>query len=83
MNADKMFVHSLSWRCAQNRRFCRGTSMAETYALSNGFDQGLRLRAALVDIKGQLDARRWQETASASLWLVWFTDCERLLSHLV
>ena len=50
--------------------------MDETYALSNGVDHSLRIRAAL-------DIRRWEETASASVGQVWFTDCESLFTHLV
>ena len=43
--------------------------MAETYALSNGVEHGL--------------LRCCEETASASVGRVWFTDCESLFSHLV
>ena len=41
--------------------------MTETYVLSNGVDHGWPLRAAVVDMKGQVHIRRWDETASASL----------------
>ena len=57
--------------------------MGETCALSNGDERGLRLRAALVDMKEQLNIRRRDETASASMGHVWFSDCESLFSHLV
>ena len=57
--------------------------MAETYALSNAVEHGLRTRATTVDMRGQLNIRRWEETASAAMGEVWFTDCESLFVHLV
>ena len=57
--------------------------MAETHGLSNGVDHGLRLRAALVDLTGQLNIRRSEETASVLTGHVWFADCDSLFSHLV
>ena len=66
-NADKMIMHPLCWSPTRVRRGCRSTFMAETHALFNGFEHGLRLRAALVDMKGRLIIRRGGETASASM----------------
>ena len=59
--------------------------MAEAYALCNAVEHGLRVRAAIVDMKGQLNIRQWEETASAAMGHVWFTDCESLffLSFLI
>ena len=54
--------------------------MVEMCALSNGVEHGLRIHAALVDIHRQLNIRRWGETASASMGLVWFADCACLTS---
>ena len=48
-----------------------------------GLNICLLLRAVAIDMKGQLDIRRCEETASASMSHVWFTDCENLFSHLV
>ena len=46
--------------------------MDEAYALSNSVEHGLRTRAAIVDIGGQLNIRQWEETASAAMGHVWF-----------
>ena len=47
----------------------------QKHAWSNGVEQdGLRIHAALVDMQGQLNIRRWKETVSASMGLVWFAD---------
>ena len=57
--------------------------MAAAYALSNAVEHGLRTRAAIVDLRGQLNIRQWEETASAAMGHVWFTDCESLFSHFI
>ena len=82
LNAEKMLIHLLSWS-SSIRRVCRSTLMAEAYALSNAVEHGLRTRAAIVDVRGQLNIRQWEETASAAMGHVWFTDCESLFAHLV
>ena len=56
--------------------------MAEAYALSNAVEQGLRTRAPIVDMRGQLNFRQCEETTSAAMGHVWFTDCESLFAHL-
>ena len=43
---------------------------------------GLRVRAAFVDVRGQLNLRRWEETA-ASMEHVRFTGCASHFAHLV
>ena len=83
LNAEKMLIHPLSWSSMRIRRVCRSTLMAEAYALSNAVEQGLRTRAAIVDMRGQLHIRQWEETASAAMGHVWFTDCQRLVAHSV
>ena len=57
--------------------------MTEAYVQSNAVEHGLRTRATMVDMKGQLNIRQWEETASAALGHVWFTDCESLFTHLI
>ena len=56
--------------------------MAEAYALTNAVEHGLRTRATIVDVRGQLNIRQWEETASAAMGHVSLTDCESF-SHLV
>ena len=41
--------------------------MAEAHALSNAVEQGLRTRAAIVDMSGQPNIRQCKETASAAM----------------
>ena len=55
--------------------------MAEAHALSNAVEHGLRTRPTIVDMRGQLYIRQWEETASAAMGHVWFTDCESLCAH--
>ena len=57
--------------------------MAEAHALSNAVELGLRTRATIVDMRGHLNIRQWEETASAAMGHVWFTDCESLFAHLI
>ena len=57
--------------------------MAEAYALSNAVEHRLRTRAAIVDTRGQVNICQWEETASAAMGHVWFTDCENIVAHWV
>ena len=79
LNAERMLIHPLSWSSTRIRRVCSNTLMAEAYAPSNAVERGLRIRAAIVDMRGQLNIRHWEETASAAMGHVWLTDCERSL----
>ena len=72
LNAERMLVHPLSWSSTRIRRACRITLMAEAHALSNAVEHGLRTRAVIVDLEGQLNIRQWEETASAAMGHVWF-----------
>ena len=72
LNAAKMLIHPLSWSSTRTRRVCQRTMMAEAYALSNAVEHGLRTRAAIVDLRGQLNLRQWEETASAAMGHVCF-----------
>ena len=83
LNAEKMLIHPLSWSSTRIRGVCRSTLMGEAYAQSNAVERGLRTRATIVDTRGQLNIRQWEETASAAMGHVWFTDCESFFSHLI
>ena len=50
------------------------------FFFSDGIDHGLRLRAALVHMKEQLDVGHWEETASASMWHVWYRPARNKLT---
>ena len=52
--------------------------MAEAYAPSNAVEHGMRTRAPIVDMRGQLNIRPWEETASA-MGHFWFADCASLI----
>ena len=78
LNAERMLIHPLSWSSTSIRKVCRRTLMAEAYALSNAVEHGLRTRAAIVDLRGQLNIRQWEESALAAMGHVWFTDFESL-----
>ena len=41
--------------------------MTEAYALSNAVEHGFRTRATIVGMRGQLNIRQWEETASAAM----------------
>ena len=83
LDAEKMLIHSLSWSSTRIRRVCHSILMAEAYALSNADEHGLRTQATIVDMRGQLNIRQWEETASAAVRHVWFADFESLLAHLM
>ena len=83
LNPEKMLIHPFSWCSTRIRRICRSTLMAEAYALSNAVEHGLRTRAAIVDMRGQLNIRQWEEAASAAMRHPCFTECESIFAHYV
>ena len=83
VNAEQIVVHPISWGSTVIKRVCRATLMAETFAMINGTERGTRLRAAVVDCKGQLDMKNWEASAAEGMAHVWITDCDSLYEHLV
>ena len=57
--------------------------MAETMAMIKGAEAGARIRAAIVDMKGKLDIKQWEDSASSHMGHCWVTDCDTLNEHLV
>ena len=51
---------------------------AEAYTLQTGVEEGDRLKAAVADLFGKLDRRRWEASSAAFMRQVWFTDCRSL-----
>ena len=51
-------------------------------AMIQGTEAGCRIRAAIVDMKGKLDFRNWEESACKTMGHIWLTDCESLYEHL-
>ena len=71
LNAEKMLIHPLSWSSTRIRRVCRSTWQKLTHCpmlLNMDYGRDHRMR-------GQLTIR-WEETASAAMGHVWFTDCD-------
>jgi hypothetical protein len=83
LNDKETIIHPITWSSTTITRACRSTLMAETFAMTKGTEAGARIRAAIVDAKGQLDIRNWEESAADALGHVWFTDCDSLYEHLV
>ena len=55
LNAEKMLIHPHSWSPTRITRVYRSTLLTEAYALSNAVEKGLRTRAIIVDMRGQLN----------------------------
>ena len=47
-------IHPISWSSIIIKRVCGTTLMAETFGLIGASEAGIRLRAAIVDMKGKL-----------------------------
>jgi hypothetical protein len=83
VNLTEAVIHPIAWSSTHIKRVCRSTLMAETFAMIKGTEAGARLRAAVVDIKGELNMRDWEESASQSMGHLWMTDCDSLYEHLM
>ena len=55
---------------------------AETQSNVKGTEEGARYRAAIADLRGQLDVKKWESTAAASMRHLWLTDCNSLETYL-
>jgi hypothetical protein len=83
VNLDVATVHPIAWSSTVIRRVCRATLQAETMALTKGVEAGARLRAAIVDMRGRLNLKDWEQSSSSQMGHVWFTDCDSLYEHLI
>jgi hypothetical protein len=83
LNAETAIIHPIAWSSTVIRRVCRATLMAEAFALTKGVEAGARIRAAIVDAKGKLNPKNWEESAAAHMSHVWLTDCDSLYEHLM
>ena len=63
-------------------RVCRSTLQAETYALSDGVEESLRLRAALADAHGVFLRTDWEYHTARFMRNVWMIDCNSLNDRL-
>ena len=75
--------HVISWQSTIVKRVCRNTLQAETYAMTSAVEEGMRIRAIIADIKGQVpDLRDWENDSRRAMKHVWLTDCKSLEEHL-
>ena len=68
-------LHVLSAGSSIVRRVCRSTVQAEAYNLDLCVEEADLLRAAIIDLRGLLDHRDWEVSASSQMHSAWFTDC--------
>ena len=68
--------HVLSFGSTVVRRVCRSTVQAEAYNLDLCVEEADLLRAAVIDLRGQLDRRDWEASAASQMHSHWFTDCK-------
>ena len=61
-----MGVHLIGHSSTIIGRVCRSTLQAETYALSDGVEESMRLRAALADAHGVFLRTDWETTLPVS-----------------
>ena len=83
VNAKEMVVHRIIWSSTVIKRVCRSTMMAETFAMIRGTEAGAKIRAAVVDMKGQLNMADWEGSSANVMGHVWMTDCDSLYEHLI
>ena len=76
-------IHPISWSSTIIKRVGRSTLMAENFGLIRASEAGIRLRAAIVDMKGKLDWRNWEESAANEMGHWWMTGCDSFYGHLM
>ena len=80
---DSAPCHIWAWRSLTDKRVCRATLQGEAHGLLSGTEMGVRLRAIIADLRGELpDMRNWQEVSSRAMRHLWLSDCKSLVSHL-
>ena len=67
-------IHPISWSSTHIKRVRRAPLMADIFAVIRATRAGTRLRAAIVDMKGQLDLRNREESAANEMGPCWMTD---------
>ena len=77
-----MGVHLIGYSSTIIGRVCRSTLQAEMYALSDGVEESMRLRAALADAHGVFLRTDWEYHTARFMRNVWMIDCNSLNDHL-
>ena len=75
LGGEYTHFHLIGYASNVLRRVCRTTVQAEAYALQAGVEAGDILRAALADLRGELDMKDWQSSSTMSIRQIWLTDC--------
>ena len=76
-------IHLIAYSSTIVRRVCRSTMQAGAYSLQSGVEEGDRLRAAICDIFGRLDRKKWEESAYAFMRQIWFSDSRSVVDSLL
>ena len=77
-DGNRGFVHPIAWASNVVRRVCRSTIQAEAYTLQSGVEDGDVIHAAVTDLFGKLDLKKWQAASAAFMRQLWLTDCKSL-----
>ena len=75
--------YPIAWQSTIAKRVCRSTLQAESYGMTAAVEEGMRLRAMIVDSRGLLDRRKWEVTSRQNMQHLWLTDCKSLEDHLL
>ena len=75
--------YPIAWQSTIVKRVCRSTLQAESYGMTAAVEEGMRLRAMLVDARGLLDRRKWERSSRGQMQHLWLTDCKSLEDHLL
>ena len=75
--------YPIAWQSTIVKRVCRSTLQAESYGMTAAVEEGMRLRAMIVDSRGLLDRRKWEVTSRQNMQHLWLTDCKSLEDHLL
>ena len=80
--AGKTNVYAMEWKSQTEKRVCRSTLQAETYALATGTEATDWFRALIAETRDQqFSIHRWeQEIASVACW--WLVDAKSVEEHL-
>ena len=80
--AGKTNVYPMEWKSQVEKRVCRSTLQAETYALATGTEATDWLRALLAETRNrEFSVHRWeQEIAAIPCW--WLVDAKSVQEHL-
>ena len=77
-----MEVHLIGISSTIIGRVCRSTLQGETYALSDGLEESMRLRAAVADAHGVFLRTDGEYHTARFMRNVWMVDCNSLNDHL-